>query len=314
MNEDRDRWHVVNSLCAIIELSELYQSLAYQGISGFLSRVVEKRLEMTFPVAGVQTSTGRAFLAPKKSLLLVYSSSDVQRAYRRLAQGPFVGLWDARSLESVSGLSLATWRSQTAKERRALYNQRVAETLAGLAEKLVVLPYSDHPKERHIIESVRYAPMHEQSIVFVRDRSHALFLTARLSHHLSQYGRTAVALTGSGAGIKKGLSRDKRRDNLQELDAGRAQIVVSTSAGNEGIDFARVKRGFGYRFSASATEALQQWGRLARRDELGEMTYLCTAPEEHGKFLSVLRKVAEFYRMLNHERQAILDLYAARPK
>lgn len=314
MNEDKDRWAVVNSLCAIIELSELYQVLTYQGISGFLNRVVEKRLEMTFPVASAQTSTGRAFLAPKKSLTLVYGSSDVQRAYRRLAQGSFVGLWDARSLERISGLSLSTWREKTNKERRALYNQHVGETLKKLTAELVVLPYSDHPKEQHIIQIVRGTPMREQSIVFVRDRSHALFLTARLRHLLSQYGRTAVALTGSGTGIKKGLSRDERRDNLQELDAGRAQIVVSTSAGNEGIDFARVKRGFGYRFSASATEALQQWGRLGRRDELGEMTYLCTAPEEHGKFLSILRKVGEFYRMLNHERQAIVDLYAARPK
>lgn len=314
MNQDKDRWGVVNSLCAIIELSELYQSLTYQGISGFLTRVVEKRLEMTFPVASSQSSTGRASLAPKRSLTLVYESSDVQRAYRLLAQGPFVGLWDKRSLERISGLSLSTWREKTNKERRALYNQHVGEALKKLTAELVVLPYSDHPKEQHIIEIVRGTPMHEQSIVFVRDRSHALFLTARLSHLLSQYGRTAVALTGSGTGIKKGLSRDERRDNLQELEAGRAQIVVSTSAGNEGIDFARVKRGFGYRFSASATEALQQWGRLGRRDEFGEMTYLCTAPEEHGKFLSILRKVGEFYQMLNHERQSIIDLYAARPK
>lgn len=314
MNEDRDRWGVVNALCAIIELSELYQSLAYQGISGFLTRVVEKRLEMTFPVSGVQTSKGRAFLAPKKSLTLVYGSSDVQRAYRRLAQGSFVGVWDARSLEKLSGLSLSTWRGKTAKERLALYNQRVAETLKKLTDELVRLPYSDHPKETHIIEAVRYAPLSEQSIVFVRDRAHALFLTARLSHHLQQYGRTAVALTGSGSGIKKGLSRDQRKDNLLELGAGKAHIVVSTSAGNEGIDFARVTRGFGYRFSASPTEALQQWGRLGRRDELGNMTYLCSAPEEHGKFSSILRKVAEFYRMLNAERQAIIDLYAARPK
>ena len=44
------------------------------------------------------------------------------------------------------------------------------------------------------------------------------------------------------------------------------------------------------------------------------MTYLCSAPEEHGKFLSVLRKVAEFYGMLNQERQDIIDTYGWRPK
>ena len=314
MNDDRDRWGAVNALCAIIELSELYQSLAYQGISGFLSRVVEKRFEVTFPVGTSQGSSGRVSLSPKRSLMLVYGASDVRRAYERLAQGSFVGLWDSRSLERISGLSRATWSYKTSKERRSLYNQSVAATLKKLSDELVTLNYSDHPKEAHIIKCVRRSPPQEQAIVFVRDRSHALFLARRLSHHLAEYGKVAVALTGTGHGTKAGLSRNERSENLQELAAGRANIIVSTSAGNEGIDFARVQRGFGYRFSASPTEALQQWGRIGRRDILGEMTYLCTAPEEHGKFLSILRKVGDFYRMLNHERQAIIDLYAARPR
>lgn len=314
MNDDRDRWGVVNSLCAIIELSELYQCLVYQGISGFLSRVAEKRFETTYPVAGVATASGRMLLSPKRSLLLVYSSGEVRRAYDRLAQGEFVGLWDPRSLERLSGLSLTGWREKTSKERRRLYNQAVSATLKRLSNGLVELPYSDHPKERFIIEQIRQAAHKEQSIVFVRDRAHALFLSARLSHVLKDYGQTAVALTGSGSGMKRGLSREARKDNLEDLAAGRAQIIVSTSAGNEGIDFARVQKGFVYRFSASPVAALQQWGRVGRRDTQGEVAYLCTAPEEHGKFLSVLRKIGDFYRMLNHERQAIIDRYAARER
>lgn len=314
MNQDKERWGVVNALCATIELSELYQVLAYQGISGFLLRVIEKRLEMTFPVEAVQTSSGKKFLSPRKALTYVYGSPEVEHAYRRLAQGPFVDVWNLRSLEQLSGLSLSNWRTKTTKERRAAFNKSKAQTLDMLADKLAVLSYSDHPKEDYLIKALEKAPRNEQSIVFVRDRAHALFLAARLSHYFYPYERTAVALTGSGQASKKGLSRAERKHNLEELAAGRAQIVVSTSAGNEGIDFARVQRGYAYRFSSSPTEALQQWGRLGRRDGGGAMTYLCSAPEEHGKFLSVLGKVAEFYRMLNQERQELIDTYGWRPK
>lgn len=309
MNNERERWDVVNALCGIIELSELYQTLAYQGISGFLLRVVEKRLEMRFPVAAVHTAHGTSFLAPKRSLSLVYSSRDVELAFRHLAVGPCVGMWNTSALEQLSGLSLSNWRNLSAKERRARYNSGVAATLSYISEELVRLDYSDHPKERYLMDVLPLLPSFDQSIVFVRDRSHALFLAARLSHRFHEKGRSAVALTGTGHGIKKGVSRAQRKENMRNLAAGRAHIIVSTSAGNEGIDFARVQHGYAYRFSASATEALQQWGRVGRRDRASEVVYLCSAPEEHGKCVAILRKVAEFYKMLNQERQAILDTY-----
>ena len=309
MNNERERWDAVHALCGIIELSELYQTLAYQGISGFLLRVLEKRLEMKFPVGAVQTGAGTSFLAPKRSLTLVYASRDVELAFRHLAVGPCVGLWSTASLENLSGLSLSSWRELSAKERRSRYKQGVSATLNRLTEELVRLDYSDHPKERYLMDVLPLLPSSDQSIVFVRDRTHALFLAARLSHHLKKQGREAVALTGTGHGIKRGLSRSQRQANMRNVADGKARIIVSTSAGNEGIDFARVQHGYAYRFSASPIEALQQWGRVGRRYGASEVVYLCSAPEEHGKCLSILRKVAEFYKMLNQERQAILDTY-----
>jgi single-stranded-DNA-specific exonuclease len=309
MNNERERWDVVHALCGIIELSELYQALSYQGKSGFLLRVLEKRLEMKFPVNAVRTQAGKGFLAPKRSLSLVYSSREVEQAYRQIALGSFVGVWNTHSLEQLSGLSLSSWGTLSAKERRSRYNSAVAATMKRLTEELVTLDYSDHPKERYLMSVLPLLPRHDQSIIFVRDRTHALFLAARISHRLRQSGCEAVALTGTGHGIKKGLSRAQRKENLANVANGRAKIIVSTSAGNEGIDFARVQHGYAYRFSASPTEALQQWGRVGRRDGASEMVYLCSAPEEHGKFMSILRKVAEFYKMLNQERQDILDRY-----
>jgi single-stranded-DNA-specific exonuclease len=309
MNNERERWDVVHALCGIIELSELYQSLSYQGKSGFLLRVIEKRLEMKFPVNAVRTQGGSSFLAPKRSLSLVYSSREVEEAYRQIALGSFVGVWNAHSLEQISGLSLSSWGGLSAKERRARFNPAVTTTMKRLTDELVALDYSDHPKERYLMSVLPQLPRNDQSIVFVRDRAHALFLAARLSRKLRESGREAVALTGTGQGIKKGLSRAQRKENLENIASGRAKIIVSTSAGNEGIDFARVQHGYAYRFSASPTEALQQWGRVGRRDGVSEMVYLCSAPEEHGKFMSILRKVADFYTMLNHERQEILDRY-----
>jgi single-stranded-DNA-specific exonuclease len=309
MNNERERWDAVHALCGIVELSELYQTLAYQGISGFLLRVLEKRLEMKFPVAAVQTGRGTSFLAPKRSLSLVYASREVELAYRHLAVGPCVGVWGAASLENLSGLSLSSWGRLSAKERRSHYNQGVSATVNRVTEELIRLDYSDHPKERYLMEVLPLLPSSDQSIVFVRDRSHALFLAARLSHRLEKKGRVAVALTGTGHGIKKGLSRSQRQDNMRDIADGKARIIVSTSAGNEGIDFARVQHGYAYRFSASPIDALQQWGRVGRRIGAAEVVYLCSAPEEHGKCLSILRKVAEFYKMLNQERQAILDSY-----
>jgi superfamily II DNA/RNA helicase len=251
-------------------------------------------------------------LAPKSSLKMVYGSSQVQRAFIRLAQGPFVGIWDRASLAKLAGLSVETWASQTTKERRRSFNHGVKRALAELSSNLASLAYSDHPFEQYIIEQLREEAPDLQTLVFVRDRLPAHFLADRLSYLLSSCRLKAVPLTGSGEQMRHGLSRTERASNLQALAEGRVQIVVTTSAGNEGIDFKQVQRGFACRFSGSPTVALQQWGRVGRHDLRGRVEYLCSTPEAYWKFLSILRKVTAFYRMLNRERQAILDQESSR--
>jgi ERCC4-related helicase len=116
-------------------------------------------------------------------------------------------------------------------------------------------------------------------------------------------GSGAVALTGLGSGTHKGVSRPARRENLEQFLSGDANVLVSTSAGNEGIDFKGLRHGYVVRGTASLIEALQQWGRLRGG---GDFTYLCSGPEEHGKFMNILRKEESFYHKMNEERMALL--------
>lgn len=301
MNKDPERWKVVKNLYGIAELSELYQWLAYQGISGFLLRVVEKRYECAFPTKSARGRGGKVDLAAPQYLRELYSSREVQQAYNSLARGSFVGLWSLDSLENASGLSRSSWSSYSDKQRRSLFNEKVEETLGRLNDELVRLDYEDHPKESFLFQQILNRHPREQSIVYTRDRSHALFLAARLNHRMAS-GSGAVALTGLGSGTHKGVSRAARRGNLEHFLAGDANVLVSTSAGNEGIDFKGLRHGYVFRGTASLIEALQQWGRLRGG---GDFTYLCSGPEEHGKFITILRKEESFYRKMGEERMAL---------
>jgi ERCC4-related helicase len=301
MNQDPERWKVVKNLYGIGELSELYQWLAYQGISGFLLRVAEKRYECAFPIKSARGRDDKMDLAAPQYLRELYSSREVQQAYNSLARGSFVGLWSLESLENASGLSRSAWRSYSDKQRRSLFNEKVDETLIRLTDELVRLDYEDHPKESFLFQQILNRHPREQSIVYTRDRSHALFIAARLNHRMAT-GSGAVALTGLGSGTHKGVSRAARRQNLEHFLAGHANVLVSTSAGNEGIDFKGLRHGYVFRGTASLIEALQQWGRLRGG---GDFTYLCSGPEEHGKFITILRKEESFYRKMGEERVAL---------
>ena len=307
LNNDPDRWKVVSALYASVEISELYQLLAYQGISGFLLRVLEKRFEIAFPKQAARSHGTRKTVAAPQYVRDVYCSREIEKAYNHLARASFVGLLRAQALADISGLPLSGWRALSGKERRSLFNQHVGPVLGRLRQELVELDYSDHPKERAIFHNVLERHPTEQSAVYTRDRSHALFLTARLSHRLQRMNKTAVALTGLGEGVHKGVSRKDRKDNLEKFVRGDALVIVSTSAGNEGIDFPSIQHGYAYRFNSSFIEALQQWGRVGRRDLLGSFRYLCSTPEEHGKVSNIHRKERHFYEKMNSERQRLLD-------
>lgn len=301
MNQDPERWKSVKNLYGIGELSELYQWLAYQGISGFLLRVAEKRYECAFPTKSVRGRGGKMDLAAPQYLQELYSSREVRQAYNSLARGSFVGLWPLDSLENASGLSRSSWSSYSDKQRRSLFNEKVEETLVRLTDELVGLDYEDHPKESFLFQQILNRHTREQSIVYTRDRSHALFIAARLNHRMAA-GSGAVALTGLGSGTHKGVSRVARRANLEQFLSGEVNVLVSTSAGNEGIDFKGLRHGYVFRGTASLIEALQQWGRLRGG---GDFTYLCSGPEEYGKFTTILRKEESFYRRIGEERAAL---------
>lgn len=256
---------------------------------------------MRFPTKSARGRGGKVDLAAPQYLRELYSSREVQQAYNSLARGSFVGLWSLDSLENASGLSRSSWSSYSDKQRRSLFNEKVEETLGRLNDELVRLDYEDHPKESFLFQQILNRHPREQSIVYTRDRSHALFLAARLNHRIAS-GSGAVALTGLGSGTHKGVSRAARRGNLEHFLAGDANVLVSTSAGNEGIDFKGLRHGYVFRGTASLIEALQQWGRLRGG---GDFTYLCSGPEEHGKFITILRKEESFYRKMGEERMAL---------
>lgn len=137
-----------------------------------------------------------------------------------------------------------------------------------------------HPKVKALLELCRReVELGHKIIVFAQYRESNRYL-AKL---LSQLEMTAVSLMG-----KKEQSGKKQREAVEKFAKGEAQILVATSAGQEGLHFPEADTVIHFSLPVSVTELVQRNGRVGRVKP-GSIFYLVMDyPLERALFYPVL--------------------------
>lgn len=300
------KYQLISLLRQAEELSGLYHTLTVQGISGFLRKCLEGRMEILFPTQSARGSNRSIRFAPPKYMQSLYTATPIKSAFHIAAPAPVIQeLWNRSVLESIGELPVEFRDPNiTSNRRRSLhadFNCRVKERLI---DSLVPLDFIDHRKEQYLLSELQW---HQQkTFVSVSEREHAIFLARRISHRLASIATKAVCLTGAPTKGVLGISTRERVENLQRFNSGEATVLVGTSASNEGVDI-EATYGYAYQFDSSATKAKQKEGRVGRRT-LGQFEYLCSNLSEYTKLRRAFEKMIHFQSMLNEQRRDIFEL------
>jgi ERCC4-related helicase len=296
-----DYFKVLSDLRALQEFSELHDKLVYQGIAATLIQIVKARIAVNIAFEK----------KPAAYLSTVYNSDSIRDLYTEFARGSFVDLWSPRNLRQVFALPAGLKPKTT--EANVFHRQTERSLVERLNRELIEMSFENHPKETKVLDILARHPSH-QTLIFARDRAHVFHLEQKINHQLNPRQIVAGSFTGSGVKDGNGMSRDERAEQLKRFRSRELTTLISTSAGNEGIDFPKVKRVVAFRFSASHIEASQRQGRTGRGgvgSDLGHIVYLYSTGEEYGKYLTILRKDLAFVKMLNIERAEVVKEFAA---
>jgi single-stranded-DNA-specific exonuclease len=300
------KYQLISLLRQAEELSGLYHTLTVQGISGFLRKCLEGRMEILFPTQSARGSNPAIRFAPSKYMQALYTSTPVKSAFDIASPAPIIQeLWKRSALESIGELP-AEFResSLTSKRRRSLHADFSCRVKAKLIDALVPLDFIDHRKEQYVLSELQWHQ--KKTFISVSEREHAIFLARRISHRLSNIATSAVCLTGNATKGVLGISTQERVENLRRFNSGEATVLVGTSASNEGVDI-EATYGYAYQFDSSATKAKQKEGRVGRRT-LGQFEYLCSNLSDYTKLRRAFEKMIHFQEMLNEQRRDIVEL------
>lgn len=283
---------------------EVYQShhtLAQRGICAFLLRCVEGRCRSLFPKDAQEA---------KSSITLVYRSSEIERVYRSLARGVATGLWSQANLEKAFGISRKEFLKLDETLRKTIWNREVRRLKREVMDSLVNLEYSDHPKEERILRQL--ININSPTFLSLGHREDAIFLAARITAKLAPRNIRAVPFSGEQDNTTLGITHQERQRNLEAFNNKDAKVIVSTSAGNEGVDI-EAEFGWAVVFDGSQIKATQKQGRVGRR-AFGMFEYLLMDHEDEFRYKNILRKVVEFQKMLNEHRSMVMEARGLSPQ
>jgi hypothetical protein len=281
------------------ELSVLQDTLLYTGVAGFLLRCIEKHCEVAYPK---ELRGKQRFLTPPDYLAEVYTAPEVIRAYRAVAQGEAMPYWSSKAFESTIGMPRTEWNNLSNSRRKSIFNRQVNLAKASIAKSLATTSYCDHPLEHDIVSKLTREPV--RAFICVGRREHAIFLASRLNFLLSDAGQKAVALTGAGQGVHRGISRKEREENLAAFNRGDANILISTSAGYEGINI-HADLGAAIDYNRSERRSTQSQGRVGRHGAHNQFIYYCMSSLDYRRVLDIMRKAIKVCEQRNAERAAI---------
>lgn len=112
-----------------------------------------------------------------------------------------------------------------------------------------------HPKEEKLLELIRNRGEDERGIIFSR----FIATNRRLTELLKAHGFTAVSLIG-----KSELPTARQREIISEFEAGVYRFMVSTSAGQMGLDIPSVDVVYKYSVPYTGADIIQWDGRSGR--------------------------------------------------
>lgn len=122
-----------------------------------------------------------------------------------------------------------------------------------------------HPKEEKLLELIRSRGAKERGIIFAR----YITTNRKLADFLNAEGFRAVSLIG-----KSQLPTSRQREIISEFDAGVYQFMVSTAAGQMGLDIPSVDTVYKYSVPYTGADIIQWDGRCARHKKGNVFTLL----------------------------------------
>ncbi|MFC3039049.1 DEAD/DEAH box helicase [Virgibacillus xinjiangensis] len=161
------------------------------------------------------------------------------------------------STKSLSSFTNITYLRELCSSREACYlslqkmaaDEEKTDSLQPLLDRIGTLPH--HVKARKVVELIQTFS-DEKVIIFTEYRATQLYL----QWYLQQHGITSVPFRG---GFKRG-----KKDWMRQLFKDRAQVLIATEAGGEGINLQFCNRMINYDLPWNPMRLEQRIGRIHR--------------------------------------------------
>jgi ERCC4-related helicase len=306
-----DSYKALSILSSITTVADLHQALETRGISSFVAEVLRLRLRQLFPKDPARTYGSRSGISAPQYVTRITEGALLKQAFERVAPPVVRDLWQAQALEKTVGAQTSDWLKLSDYTRAKRYQELLKTLNERIFNDLVACDYYDSPKERYLIQ--RMADERKRYYIAVGRIERAKFLAKRLTTILKD--QIALPLTGPGSSTTKGISASERKANLRAINSGKAQHLVCTSCGEEGLDIV-MEEGASEEFTSSARSSSQRQGRVARKVSRGDSELsrrmnssgcydlLLSSIRDYTRMLSILQKGIAMQMMLNAERSA----------
>jgi len=265
---------------AVDQVQQLHDRLTRFGRCAFLRLAADKMLALN--ISELRDRKEISGKAPARSKVpryveIVYTDDDVVAAYNAAARGtPF------DIVPELSTLPGALRAIDGPPTRSTLHGAELRKSLVdSLRSELVLLDYSDHPKEAavfSILAGDAGRADRKPTIIFVELVESAAFLVDRI-HSTKDIETKAVLCVGSSHAVSM-----PRAEAIRRFDAGEAHVIVATSALETGQDTQTARRVINFIQTPEAIRLAQRMGRAGRSGLGAEIVNLVTKHYEPQYF------------------------------
>ena len=151
----------------------------------------------------------------------------------------------------------------------------------------------EHPKIDKLREIVGEKDEDEKAIVFTEYRSSC----DAIVDELNSQGHRAVKFIGQQG--DDGMTQNKQADVLEAFEAGKYDVLVSTSIGEEGLDIPAVDYVIFYEPVPSGIRDIQRAGRTGRQESGKVVVLIAEDTRDEGYYWSAHHKKKKMKRVLN---------------
>jgi ERCC4-related helicase len=174
----------------------------------------------------------------------------------------------------------------------------------------------EHPKHSKLVEVLSsFFKSKEDSrvIIFVQFRNSAQAILDFIEEHANPSIRASVFVGQGSAGPGlKGMAQKDQLDVVTRFKAGKLNVLIATSVGEEGLDIGEVDLIVFFDSISSPIRAIQRMGRTGRKRN-GKIIVLSTEGEEAGKYNLSMRRGDKLMKFLKSKAMK-LDFYPYNPR